>query len=65
MDDQRVRRGTPPWGPPPWVLEHRRRWPWPSTLLITVFVMAGSTFAAHEQAGERADLGVFAWSSAR
>ncbi|MFF0200312.1 sensor histidine kinase [Streptomyces sp. NPDC005017] len=62
MDDQRVRRGRPSWGPPPWVLEHRRRerrWPWPSTLLITVFVMAGSSYAAHEQAGERADLDVF------
>ncbi|MET9732156.1 sensor histidine kinase [Streptomyces sp. NPDC006458] len=65
MDEQRLRRGRPPWGPPPWVLAHGRqghgrRWPWPSTLLITAFVLVGSSFAAHEQAGERADLDVFA-----
>ncbi|MDQ0682117.1 signal transduction histidine kinase [Streptomyces achromogenes] len=37
-----------------------RRPPWPSTLLITVVVLAGSTFAAHAQEGERAPLDVFA-----
>ncbi|KUN00228.1 histidine kinase [Streptomyces canus] len=36
------------------------RWPWPSTLLLTFFVLAGSNYAARQQAGERADLDVFA-----
>ncbi|MFD5624732.1 sensor histidine kinase [Streptomyces sp. NPDC127072] len=40
--------------------ERRARWPWRSTLLLTVFVLVGSNFAAHEQAGERASLDVFA-----
>lgn len=35
------------------------RWPWPSTLLLTFFVLAGSNYAARQQA-ERADLDAFA-----
>ncbi|MGW8742053.1 sensor histidine kinase [Streptomyces sp. NPDC055794] len=68
MDGQRERRGGPPqwWrlGPPWWDRrddEHRRpRWPWRSTALITAFVLIGSNFAAHAQAGERAGLDPFA-----
>ncbi|MFI6473654.1 sensor histidine kinase [Streptomyces sp. NPDC050516] len=65
-------RGGPPWhqeGPPPFV----RRWvrgpdgedrpsarlPWPSTATLTVFVLVGSHFAEHSQAG-RAPLDAFA-----
>ncbi|WP_328483522.1 sensor histidine kinase [Streptomyces sp. NBC_00377] len=36
------------------------RLPWPSTLLVTAFVLAGSNFAAHVQEGERARLDVLA-----
>ncbi|MDQ1072753.1 signal transduction histidine kinase [Streptomyces canus] len=36
------------------------RRPWPSTLLLTFFVLAGSNYAARQQAGERADLDAFA-----
>lgn len=36
------------------------RWPWRSTVLVTAFVLVGSTFAAHGQQGERADLDLFA-----
>ncbi|MFJ9173407.1 sensor histidine kinase [Streptomyces sp. NPDC102360] len=70
MDEQRVRDGGPPpqWDGPPWL---RARWgsgpgtgdgawPWRSTLLVTAFVLVGTNFAAHGQAGERADLDVFA-----
>jgi signal transduction histidine kinase len=58
MEEQHVRR-------PPWVLAHDEdgdgpRWPWRSTLLLTVFVLVGSNFAAHGQEGERAALDVFA-----
>ncbi|MGD6750029.1 sensor histidine kinase [Streptomyces sp. BH105] len=70
MDEQRVREGGPPrqWGGPPWLRERwgrgpaggERRWPWRSTVLVTAFVLAGTNFAAHGQAGERADLDVFA-----
>ncbi|WP_432083871.1 histidine kinase [Streptomyces sp. WAC 04229] len=68
MDGQRERRGGPPqwWrhGPPWWDRrddeERRPRWPWRSTALITAFVLIGSNFAAHAQAGERADLDPFA-----
>ncbi|MFI7347372.1 sensor histidine kinase [Streptomyces sp. NPDC049936] len=68
MDGQRERRGGPPqwWrlGPPWWDRrddEHRRpRWPWRSTALITAFVLIGSNFAAHAQAGQRAGLDPFA-----
>jgi signal transduction histidine kinase len=68
MDEQRVSGG----GPPPW-WRHGRSWwnrwgegaraapwPWRSTVLVTVFVLAGSNFAARQQVGERADLDVFA-----
>ncbi|MEB8342307.1 sensor histidine kinase [Streptomyces endophyticus] len=70
MDEQRVRDGGPPrqWGGPPWLrarwgrgsAEGDGRWPWRSTLLVTAFVLVGTNFAAHGQAGERADLDVFA-----
>ncbi|MER6088895.1 sensor histidine kinase [Streptomyces bluensis] len=63
----RGRPGGPPWwqGRPPW----RRtgpdedagpRWPWRSTLLLTVFVLVGSNAAARFQEGEHASLGPFA-----
>ncbi|CAM5243763.1 histidine kinase OS=Streptomyces albaduncus OX=68172 GN=FHS32_002045 PE=4 SV=1 [Streptomyces griseoloalbus] len=62
--------GPPRWwrhGPPGWSrraaerdedLEsaRRARWPWPSTALLTAFVVIGSGFADHAQAGERAAL---------
>ncbi|MFD7296652.1 sensor histidine kinase [Streptomyces sp. NPDC059897] len=70
MDEQHVRDGGPPrqWGGPPWLRERwghgpagsERRLPWRSTLLVTAFVLVGTNFAAHGQAGERADLDVFA-----
>ncbi|EPD62836.1 hypothetical protein HMPREF1211_03700 [Streptomyces sp. HGB0020] len=68
MDDQDVRGGGPPrwwrYGPPwtnRWVDEQRApRWPWRSTVLLTVFVLVGSNYAAHEQAGERLPLDHFA-----
>ncbi|MEV7289046.1 sensor histidine kinase [Streptomyces sp. NPDC093252] len=67
-DRQRGRRGGPPtwWrqGPTWWnrwdETADTRRWPWRSTLLVTVVVMVGSTFAAHAQEGERAPLDPFA-----
>ncbi|MFC9112804.1 sensor histidine kinase [Streptomyces sp. NPDC057092] len=34
----------------------RARWPWPSTVLFTAFVLVGSGFADHAQAGERVAL---------
>ncbi|MFD9436921.1 histidine kinase [Streptomyces sp. NPDC060002] len=37
-----------------------QRWPWPSTVLLTAFVLVGSNFAAHAQEGERAPLDAFA-----
>ncbi|MBK3642079.1 sensor histidine kinase [Streptomyces sp. MBT33] len=70
MDEQQgVRGGGPPWRGrhgPPWPArrgegERASRWPWRSTVLITVFVLFGSHFAAHRQHGERADLDVLAW----
>ncbi|MDQ1021587.1 sensor histidine kinase [Streptomyces afghaniensis] len=67
MDEQRVRGGPPQWwrhGPPWWDRwgegERAPRWPWRSTALVTVFVLVGSNFAAHGQAGERAALDPFA-----
>ncbi|GAA4006291.1 sensor histidine kinase [Streptomyces plumbiresistens] len=68
MDVERVRGGGPPqwWRHgPPWLdrgseEERRARWPWPSTVLFTVFVLAGSNYAAAEQVGERAPLDPFA-----
>ncbi|WP_405740378.1 sensor histidine kinase [Streptomyces sp. NBC_00028] len=68
MDEQRVRGGGPPlwwWHGPPWW----NRWgdeggasrlPWPSTVLITAFVLGGSRFAAQEQVADRAPLDTFA-----
>ncbi|MZF85532.1 sensor histidine kinase [Streptomyces sp. SID5643] len=65
MDEQSARSGPPRgWrhGSPPWDRwEHpATRWPWRSTVLVTVFVLVGSGFAAHAQQGERADLDPFA-----
>lgn len=71
MEEQRTpvapTGGGPPWrryGPPGWDRwseeEHGRRWPWRSTLLLTAFVLLGSTFAAHAQHGDRLGLDVFA-----
>ncbi|MHB9755481.1 sensor histidine kinase [Streptomyces sp. BYX5S] len=69
MDEQRARDGgrPRPWGGPPWLRERwgpaaedERRWPWRSTLVVTAFVLMGTNFAAHGQAGERADLDLFA-----
>ncbi|MEV5437521.1 sensor histidine kinase [Streptomyces sp. NPDC052682] len=40
--------------------EGGRRWPVRSTVVVTAFVLAGSTFAAHGQQGERAALDPFA-----
>ncbi|MGW5639604.1 sensor histidine kinase [Streptomyces sp. NPDC003832] len=64
MEEQRVPEAGPPYwwrsGPPWWRQENAGRWPWRSTLLVTVLVFAGSHFAAEEQAGERAGLDVLA-----
>ncbi|MFG2792573.1 sensor histidine kinase [Streptomyces sp. NPDC048419] len=68
MDEQVVRGGGPPrwwrYGPPwmnRWGDEQRApRWPWRSTVLLTVFVLVGSHWAAHQQAAERAALDTFA-----
>ncbi|MEU1511195.1 sensor histidine kinase [Streptomyces sp. NPDC005811] len=71
MDGERERGGGPGWWQGHGPLRPRRwagegadgdggRWPWRSTLLLTAFVLAGSTFAAHVQEGERAALDVFA-----
>ncbi|PNG19904.1 sensor histidine kinase [Streptomyces cahuitamycinicus] len=65
MDEQRARGGPPQWwrhGPAWWDRWEGRapRWPWRSTALVTVFVLAGSNFAAHGQQGERAEPDVFA-----
>ena len=49
MDEQRVGGWGPPWWRhgPPW--GDSTRWPWRSTLLVTVFVLGGSNFASHSQ----------------
>ena len=49
MEEQRVGGGGPPWWRhgPPW--GDSARWPWRSTLLVTVFVLGGSNFASHSQ----------------
>ncbi|MET9994817.1 sensor histidine kinase [Streptomyces mutabilis] len=68
MDGQRGHSGGPPqwWRHgPPWRHrrddeDHRHRWPWRSTALLTAFVLVGSDFAAHSQEGERAALDPFA-----
>lgn len=53
MDEERVRGGGPPqwWrhGPPWGGAADPARWPWRSTLLVTVFVLGGSNFASHSQ----------------
>ncbi|AKZ54205.1 putative two component system sensor kinase [Streptomyces ambofaciens ATCC 23877] len=64
MDVRRGRgAGSPRWwryGPPWWdrrgAAEPRPRWPWRSTVLLTAFMLVGSTFAAHGQEGERVAL---------
>ncbi|MFF8973380.1 sensor histidine kinase [Streptomyces sp. NPDC014995] len=69
MDEDRVRerggparwrRHGPPWAGHPQDAEPGSRWPWRSTLLLTVLVLVGSDFAAHQQQGERAALDPFA-----
>ncbi|MFJ7332968.1 sensor histidine kinase [Streptomyces sp. NPDC101116] len=65
MDEQRARRGPPRWwrhGPAWWERREGRepRWPWRSTVLVTVFVLVGSNVAAHGQQGERAEPDLFA-----
>ncbi|MEV7081860.1 sensor histidine kinase [Streptomyces sp. NPDC093516] len=67
MDEQRARGGPPRWwrhGPPWWDRwadgERAPRLPWRSTAVLTVFVLAGSAFAAQGQEGERAALDPFA-----
>ncbi|MEU6225649.1 sensor histidine kinase [Streptomyces sp. NPDC047042] len=69
MDEQRGRgRGG---GPPRWwgrldgaggsgTDRGVGRWPWRSTVLVTGFVLAGSRFAAGQQADDRAHLDLFA-----
>ncbi len=66
-DVQRGRGGGPPqwWRHGPswwnrWDEERRAHWPWLSTVLLTVFVLGGSTFAAHAQDGHREPLDTFA-----
>ncbi|MET9386056.1 sensor histidine kinase [Streptomyces sp. NPDC002928] len=68
MDEQRVPGGGPPqwrrhgpsWGNLRDGGDWGARWPWRSTVLVTVFVLIGSNFAAHAQEGGRASLDVFA-----
>ncbi|MBU6533394.1 sensor histidine kinase [Streptomyces mayonensis] len=70
MDAERERGGGPPrlrrHRPPRWNRwgdeEGRPRRPWRSTVLITAFVLFGSNFAAHAQAGERAAPDPFAYA---
>ncbi|MFH0517552.1 sensor histidine kinase [Streptomyces sp. M41] len=68
MDEQQGRRagGPPAWwrhGPSwwhHWDDEGRAPWPWRSTVLITVFVMVGSHYAAEGQLDDREPLDLFA-----
>jgi signal transduction histidine kinase len=67
MDEQRARGGPSQWwrhGPVWWDRwgegERAPRLPWRSTVVVTVFVLVGSHFAAHGQEGERAALDPFA-----
>lgn len=68
MDEQQERRGggRPRRWPRPWADDwaddepRTAPWPWRSTLLLTVLVLAGSTVAAYAQQGERAALDPFA-----
>ncbi|MFJ7022186.1 sensor histidine kinase [Streptomyces sp. NPDC101117] len=66
MDEQQAHRpgGPPAWwrhGPPWWNRwddggERAPRWPWRSTVLVTVVVLVGSSFAARGQHDGRQDL---------
>ncbi|MER7923395.1 sensor histidine kinase [Streptomyces sp. NPDC096057] len=49
MDEERAGGGGSPWWRhrPPW--GDSARWPWRSTLLVTVLVLGGSNFASHGQ----------------
>ncbi|MFD7874991.1 hypothetical protein ACFV5G_12940, partial [Streptomyces sp. NPDC059766] len=67
MDEQRVSDDGPPrrWRHGPlghlWDEEERgTRWPWRSTVAITVLVLGGSSFAAHAQQSGRLPLDVLA-----
>ncbi|MFD7388445.1 sensor histidine kinase [Streptomyces sp. NPDC059852] len=70
MDEQQAHRpgGPPAWWRhvPPWWNrrdddgERAPRWPWRSTVLVTVMVLAGSSFAARGQHDGRQDLDPFA-----
>ncbi|MER5599153.1 sensor histidine kinase [Streptomyces sp. NPDC002265] len=67
MDEQRVSDDGPPrrWRHGPlghlWDEEERgTRWPWRSTVAITVFVLGGSSFAAHAQQSGRLPLDALA-----
>ncbi|MPY63188.1 sensor histidine kinase [Streptomyces spongiae] len=71
--EERGRPGGPPWWPggpprwpggPPWWTRSDEdagsRWPWRSTLLLTVFVLVGTNAAARLQEGEHASVDLFA-----
>ncbi|MFE1753552.1 sensor histidine kinase [Streptomyces anandii] len=67
MGEQRIRRDGPPgWGRPgpPWRGRGGEgpggRWPWLSTVVLTAFVLIGSSFAARNQHGHREPLDVYA-----
>ncbi|WP_329113541.1 sensor histidine kinase [Streptomyces sp. NBC_01465] len=61
MEEQRAHTwGGPPRWQPPWARDSHDRLPWVSTLALTLFVQAGSTFASHSQAADRSPLDVFA-----
>jgi len=61
MDGVRGMRGDrSPWWQRFGGERQQSRWPWVSTLLLTLFVLVGSNFAAHQQAGARAGLDPFA-----
>ncbi|MER6493730.1 sensor histidine kinase [Streptomyces griseorubiginosus] len=61
MDGVRGMRGErSPWWQRFGGERQQSRWPWVSTLLLTLFVLVGSNFAAHQQAGARAGLDPFA-----
>ncbi|MBO1334487.1 sensor histidine kinase [Streptomyces sp. VRA16 Mangrove soil] len=57
-----MRGGPPAWGRGAawWTGTEGGRLPWRSTVLVTVFVLVGSHFAAHGEAGDRLDLDAFA-----
>ena len=68
MDERQVGGSGPPrwWRHgPPWLtggdeVDRSTRWPWLSTVLLTLFVMGGSNYAAEQQIDERAALDPFA-----